>query len=272
VGVVTHRPARPGPSSQHSGVSWNKKDGKWRAQITLDTKKRHLGLFAAVEEAAAAYRDAFTAFTVKAQGGLPTHPARLGQSSQHRGVFWNTASGKWRAEINVNGQKRHLGSFSAEEDAATAYRQMAYAIAQGEPLPARPAQAEATSQHKGVSWHQKKGKWKAHQWIGGKKRHLGYFVTEEEATAAYRQAAIAKARADIGIGGTGRYISFGSSAADPPAHSLPIEQANSNKCASSVPHNDLHPDQVAAANLLLQVSVMMPRRRAPRRVGRSRLR
>jgi hypothetical protein len=39
-------------------VSWAKSSSKWKAQIQIDGKKRHLGLFAAEEEAAKAYRDA----------------------------------------------------------------------------------------------------------------------------------------------------------------------------------------------------------------------
>ena len=48
---------RKGPrnTSGVKGASWHKASGKWRAQIMLENKKCHLGLYATIEEAAAAY-------------------------------------------------------------------------------------------------------------------------------------------------------------------------------------------------------------------------
>jgi hypothetical protein len=48
---------------------------------------------------------------------------RVTSSSQHRGVHWAKASGKWVAMISVNGKRRHLGYFADEEEAAAAYRE-----------------------------------------------------------------------------------------------------------------------------------------------------
>jgi len=44
-----------------------------------------------------------------------------GGSSQYKGVTLDKASGKWRAEIRINGVKKHLGRHVHEEDAAMAY-------------------------------------------------------------------------------------------------------------------------------------------------------
>jgi len=41
-----------------TGVCWDKARGKWRAQIHIDGKKKHLGYFADIDEAAEAYRKA----------------------------------------------------------------------------------------------------------------------------------------------------------------------------------------------------------------------
>lgn len=40
------------------GVCWHKCNAKWRAQIRLDGRKKHLGLFATADEAHAAYLEA----------------------------------------------------------------------------------------------------------------------------------------------------------------------------------------------------------------------
>lgn len=45
-------------TSGHPGVCWHKQARKWVAAIMVDRKAKHLGLFANIEDAAAAYRAA----------------------------------------------------------------------------------------------------------------------------------------------------------------------------------------------------------------------
>ncbi len=46
---------------------------------------------------------------------------RQNGSSKYRGVYFAKNRGKWRAQINYNGTRRHLGYFDNQEDAARAY-------------------------------------------------------------------------------------------------------------------------------------------------------
>jgi hypothetical protein len=46
-------------SSTYIGVSWNKRDSKWRAKITINSKVKHLGNFINEEEAYLAYKKAY---------------------------------------------------------------------------------------------------------------------------------------------------------------------------------------------------------------------
>ena len=46
---------------------------------------------------------------------------RTDNKSGHRGVFWDKARGKWRAEIKAGIHKKYLGRFDLIEDAIAAY-------------------------------------------------------------------------------------------------------------------------------------------------------
>lgn len=45
--------------------------------------------------------------------------------SLYRGVQWSSQKGRWHAQIKVNYQKKHLGTFTDPVDAAHAYDQAA---------------------------------------------------------------------------------------------------------------------------------------------------
>lgn len=42
-------------------------------------------------------------------------------TSKFKGVYWERACNKWRAQISVRGKTQHIGVFPKEEDAARAY-------------------------------------------------------------------------------------------------------------------------------------------------------
>jgi hypothetical protein len=52
------------------------------------------------------------------QRNRETHP---GNTSGHRGVYFDKARDKWVAEISTRGVRFHLGRFSTPEDASAAY-------------------------------------------------------------------------------------------------------------------------------------------------------
>lgn len=51
-------PTRADNTSGHKGVYWHVMSGKWMARITVDRRRVHLGIFAHLEDAAAAYVEA----------------------------------------------------------------------------------------------------------------------------------------------------------------------------------------------------------------------
>lgn len=56
-----------------TGVCWDRKEGKWIAQLTVDGRNRRLGAFNSKDDAAAAWRDAFE----KQDGFHPDHGTRV---------------------------------------------------------------------------------------------------------------------------------------------------------------------------------------------------
>ena len=123
-------------------------------------------------------------------GGKPGNDGRR-KTSQHRGVTWDNRSftrtgrrrsvKKWNATITVNGERKHLGSFESEDEAARAYVTACSRIGR-DPAPAR------SSALRGVSWSKGRQRWVAQIQVDGKGRHLGLFMDEEAAAKAYRQA------------------------------------------------------------------------------------
>jgi len=124
-------------SAGYRGVCWHTSHLKYKAQITVHGRKRHLGHFDTANEAAQAFAKAY----VRQTGGPPA-PSVAEQfrqeeegeeeidlelfrseknSSGYKGVRWNSSNQKYQARIRVNGVNRSLGYFDTAEEAAQAY-------------------------------------------------------------------------------------------------------------------------------------------------------
>lgn len=52
---MRNRPMKPGNKSGAKGVSWHKTNRKWVAQIQVNRRKKTIGYYITIEDAAAAY-------------------------------------------------------------------------------------------------------------------------------------------------------------------------------------------------------------------------
>jgi hypothetical protein len=105
-------------------------------------------------------------------------------SSKYIGVSWNKSRNKWKSEIRINHKKKHLGSFTSEEEAHEAYQRALKIYLDGGDLSFMEPK-EYSSKYKGVSWDKKSNKWAAYITINSKSKYLGYFTSEEEAYDVY---------------------------------------------------------------------------------------
>lgn len=106
-------------SSEYAGVSWNEVCSKWQAGIQYNGNKTYLGTFTDDLEASNAYQSALS--KVK-DGSFNPSDYKSEFTSKHKGVNFHKASGKWMAQIRINGRQKYLGCFSTELEAHQAYQ------------------------------------------------------------------------------------------------------------------------------------------------------
>ena len=132
-------------SSKYKGVYFNKSAKKWHAEIYIDGKMLHIGLYKNEEEAATDYARAL----LKYRGQEALDKARKRNSSgsaavdlsgvphqlpilksdnrikpgasKYAGLYFNKAMNKWHAQIWFAGKQRHIGLYKNEEEAASDY-------------------------------------------------------------------------------------------------------------------------------------------------------
>jgi hypothetical protein len=109
-------------------------------------------------------------------------------TSRYTGVQYVDKSNAWSARCKLKGKTHYLGLFKTEEDAAYAYKAFLSSLDRDVVAHMRTT-ANQKSSYRGVSWCEKKRKWKAVIQHENNKTYLGAYPTEEEAAVAYNDAA-----------------------------------------------------------------------------------
>ena len=128
-------------SSKYKGVTWNKKSNKWRSNIQLGNKNKHLGYFANEDDAAKAYNQAVLDYwdgngfmniigednkTLKRNYETKPNQVRSRKgASNYRGVTIKKRYNRISSQIQYKGKKFYIGYFKFTIQAALAYNKCA---------------------------------------------------------------------------------------------------------------------------------------------------
>ena len=127
-----------------------------------------------------------------------------GVTSKHKGVYFNERNGKYSAYIQIDRDRRFLGYYEKEDDAAYYYNSKVgelhgeFAVYNELPqnytpsAPFAPLNARGSySEYRGVTFDKRERKFIAQiQYDRGKRKRIGGYRTEREAALAYNEWAV----------------------------------------------------------------------------------
>jgi hypothetical protein len=136
-----------------------------------------------------------------AQNNYNRRPRKRPKSSQYKGVSLNRATDQWQAFIKKGDERRYLGHYASEQDAARAYNAAArHYFGEHAHINDVPndnwtmhdlSVGSKTSDYRGVHYDTKNKKWKAQIQVNKTKNFIGRFYFEIDAARAYDAYVIA---------------------------------------------------------------------------------
>lgn len=101
-------------SSGYIGVCWSKKSSKWESKIKYNDVYIYLGCHDTELEASSAYQSALSKIN---EGSFNPDDYKPKLTSKYKGVCFYKKTNKWKAQISINGKRKHLGYYPTELEA-----------------------------------------------------------------------------------------------------------------------------------------------------------
>jgi len=180
-------------TSKYAGVTWNKNNKCWQAQLQHNNKKYHGGNFDKEEHAAMNINLLCDKLGLKRKNPMiDIEFDRIqkvhNSTSQYIGVSWNKNTKTWQAQLMHKGKKYFAGLFDNEKHAAMKVNLLCdkLGIQRKNPMidiefDVIPQGHNSTSKYTGVYWDKNRKKWKAQMVLKGKKYCGGHFDYEKHA-------------------------------------------------------------------------------------------
>ena len=108
---------KPSFTSKYKGVHFQKTSNKWRAQVYVNNKQKHLGYFNTEIEA---YETIQKALSEVSNGTFNINDYKPVYTSRYKGVGFHKKSNKWRSRVRVNKKYKYVGLYPTELEAYSA--------------------------------------------------------------------------------------------------------------------------------------------------------
>lgn len=208
-----------------TGVEWDKRQEMWKANISKNNKRTHLGTFEFFDDAVKARKDAeikyFGEFQNKniqtPKDKIAKNKKKSGQKKTRgvvgiQGISWSNSRKVWISVIRVDGHRKYLGSYKNIHNAISAVKEAEIKYFndftdiylrideekirklelincfESEPMCISDKQTPSgVIREIGVVWNKTKEKWDARTVVNGKITRVGTYVNIEDANEAVRK-------------------------------------------------------------------------------------
>lgn len=178
--VVTNREntSRAFFKSKESGLPTgvNRSGSRYCSYIEINGLHIYLGMFDTAKEAS----DKYIESVMLTEKGLPIMPNKRKNTHGYKGVYFCN-NRYWKATIGVNGEKHTLGYFHKIDDAINVRKEAERLVSIGEDVNLC---KRVNIRHKGVSYLNGSGKWRAYYSYKGVYNHIGLYYSIDEAISA----------------------------------------------------------------------------------------
>jgi hypothetical protein len=152
---------------------------KFKSSIYINGKSIRLGTFETEQEASEYYQKALKSIENDEEIVIK----RFVYTSKYKNIYFDKVKDKWVSYAKFKGKRlEYIGAFNSEEEAFNFQQKYLLSIKNGVKIMSNVK--VKSSIYNGVAFDKSKNKWGSYFNLNGKKKHIGYFLIEEEAYLA----------------------------------------------------------------------------------------